>query len=418
MSSAAPVAGGGALAGKSARKPARIWVAHGLFALLLVGYLISLVVRSADAYSTAVDGWGVDGWELALCAMAFYRAFTRRQGRALSLALGSSMLAWSLGDIALTIESLGGASPPTPSLADAFYVAFYPLAYLGLVLLLRRESSKLVPASWLDGAVAGLGAAALCAAFAFDRIMHLSGGGGVAATATNVAYPVGDVLLLAMAVGGSAVLAGSGAAPGGGRAGWRWSRSAIPELFQALVNPPGSDRRRRRLASAICSCPPPWGGPGPPTAGPRAAPGFLLPGWALPPGSASCWPAALASQLGGHRAGRGNPGGGRHPVDAVGREPAQADRAAPPQAITDQLTGLGNRRRLASVWTVLRGSCGSETDARRLAFLFVDLDQSRRSTTPSGTRPTPAADQDRAALQPAWGRMTCWCGSGDELGWC
>ena len=30
-------------------------------------------VRLADAYSMVLDGWLVDAWELALCAMVFYR---------------------------------------------------------------------------------------------------------------------------------------------------------------------------------------------------------------------------------------------------------------------------------------------------------------------------------------------------------
>src|SRR4029077_9114406 len=91
---------------------------------------------------------------------------------------------------------------------DGFYLAFFPLAYLALGLMVRRESARLVPAIWLDGAVAGLGAAALCAAFAFHGIVHATDGGG-AAVATNLAYPVGDVLLLALVVGGSAVLTGA-----------------------------------------------------------------------------------------------------------------------------------------------------------------------------------------------------------------
>lgn len=33
---------------------------------------------------------------------------------------------------------------------------------------MRREVGKLVPATWLDGVVAGLGAAAVCACFAFE----------------------------------------------------------------------------------------------------------------------------------------------------------------------------------------------------------------------------------------------------------
>ena len=71
------------------------------------------------------------------------------------------------------------------------------------------KSSRLVPAIWLDGVVAGLGAAALCAAFAFHSILHVTDVQATAA-ATNLAYPVGDVLLLAMVVGGSVLLSGSG----------------------------------------------------------------------------------------------------------------------------------------------------------------------------------------------------------------
>ena len=62
-------------------------------------------------------------------------------------------------------------------------------------------------ATWLDGAVAGFGAAAICAAFAFHDV-SLSAGGGTASVAFNLAYPIGDVLLLAMVVAGTAILPG------------------------------------------------------------------------------------------------------------------------------------------------------------------------------------------------------------------
>ena len=75
-------------------------------------------------------------------------------------------------------------------------------------MMVRREAIRLVPALWLDGAIAGLGAAALCAAFAFRGIEHLAGG-SAAAVATNLAYPLGDVLLLALVVGGTVLLVGS-----------------------------------------------------------------------------------------------------------------------------------------------------------------------------------------------------------------
>jgi diguanylate cyclase (GGDEF)-like protein len=408
VSSAAPVAGGDARTDPSGCKPARIWIAHGIFALLLVGYLISLVLRSADAYSTPLDGWSVDGWELLLCAMAFYHALTRRPGRALSLALGGAMLMWSLGDVTLTIESLGGASPPTPSVADGCYICFYPLAYLALVLLLRRESSKLVPAAWLDGVVAGLGAAALCAAFAFDRIMHLSGGGGAAATATNLAYPVGDVLLLAMAVGGSAVLAG------GGRSAWRLVAAGCAvvaigdtsNLFQVT-----SSTHLGAIADGVA-----W-----PSAillfsaavwvRPRRsdllahqpAPGFLLPGLGAAAGVAILLAGSVShlnSVAIGLAAATLTVVGIRLMLSVASLRKLTEERHR--QAITDQLTGLGNRRRLASVLdSFFADEADQATHARRLAFLFVDLDHFKEVNDSFGH---PAGDQLLTQIGPRFER--------------
>ncbi len=101
------------------------------------------------------------------------------------------------------------ASRRDPSLADLFYASFFPLAYAAVVLMLRREITRTLPATWLDGAVAGLGAAAVCAAFAFHAIVLAMGPGASAfGVAVNLIYPIGDVLLLALVVGGTAVLPG------------------------------------------------------------------------------------------------------------------------------------------------------------------------------------------------------------------
>ena len=89
--------------------------------------------------------------------------------------LGFAILSWTIGDFVLTAESLGGATPPTPSYADIFYLAFYPLAYVATFMLLQRGLGRLARPNWLDGVVAGLGAAALCAAFAFHSIEHVAG---------------------------------------------------------------------------------------------------------------------------------------------------------------------------------------------------------------------------------------------------
>ena len=59
--------------------------------------------------------------------------------------------------------------------------------------LLREEFGPVVP-------VAGVGAAAVCAAFAFHSIVASTGGNPMA-TMTSLAYPIGDLLLLGLVVG-------------------------------------------------------------------------------------------------------------------------------------------------------------------------------------------------------------------------
>src|SRR5581483_7022197 len=131
----------------------------------------------------------------------------RKPGRWVALTLGLGSMAWALGDFAITAESLGGHEPSVPSVADGFYILFFPLVYVAIVLSMRGEIRRLSTPSWLDGGVAGLGAAAVCAEFAFHTVLQHAGGTGLE-VATNFVYPIGDLLLLALIVGGSAVLSG------------------------------------------------------------------------------------------------------------------------------------------------------------------------------------------------------------------
>ncbi len=178
---------------------------------LVVAFLVSLIVRHTGSYFTPIDGWGVDLFELSMGALCIHRYFDISWRSAESptslfpLVLGAACIAWGLGDFALTIESLGGATAPVPSGADGCYIAFFPRGYIGFMMLIRRGNTGSLGATSLDGLIAGLAAASLSAAFVFNAVLRATGAGHLS-TATSMAFPVGDVLLLALAVGALAVL--------------------------------------------------------------------------------------------------------------------------------------------------------------------------------------------------------------------
>ncbi|HEX7444671.1 MAG TPA: GGDEF domain-containing protein, partial [Acidimicrobiales bacterium] len=182
-------------------------VAYSVAGAWLAAYIATLLFRHTGQFWTWLDNWTVDTFELSVALLCLSRFLVRRPGRSVGLAFGLGLLAWAIGDCIFTLESQGGASPPTPSAADAFYLVMYPLAYLGIMLIMRGEIRSFRASTWMDGAVAGLGAAAICSAFVFDTIIN-SVSGSPAAVAVNLAYPIGDLILLAFAVGALVVVPG------------------------------------------------------------------------------------------------------------------------------------------------------------------------------------------------------------------
>jgi diguanylate cyclase (GGDEF)-like protein len=134
---------------------------------------------------------------LALAACA-YRATRPGRERGAWVALSIGVASWAVAE--LVFDFAYGAEPPYPSVADVFYVAFYPLCYVGLMLLVRSRLSGFGRALWLDGAMAAIASSALGAAVLFEVVLR-STDGGTAVIVTNLAYPLGDILLLSGVIG-------------------------------------------------------------------------------------------------------------------------------------------------------------------------------------------------------------------------
>jgi len=135
---------------------------------------------------------------LGAAASCLARAALVRRERAAWLLVGAGLLAWTGGEIYYEAALAAAGSVPIPSPADIGYLLFYPLTYAGLIVLLRERIGSFPFTRWLDGLIAAA-----------------STSGSSLETATNLAYPIADLTLLTLVI--------SAAAFTGWRPGATWS---------------------------------------------------------------------------------------------------------------------------------------------------------------------------------------------------
>jgi diguanylate cyclase (GGDEF)-like protein len=141
--------------------------------------------------------WVYNGIILAGAALCLLRAILVREERFAWACLGAGLLAWSAGEIHWTVNP-DSADSTGPGLSDALWLSFYPASYLAIVLMVRARLRGASARLWLDGVVAALAATCIAAVFLFEPILGAEPGTLIL---TDVAYPVGDLLLLAVVTG-------------------------------------------------------------------------------------------------------------------------------------------------------------------------------------------------------------------------
>jgi diguanylate cyclase (GGDEF)-like protein len=171
-----------------------IQVAHGFFGL-----------ADGELMTSVIEDWLYNGSLIGAALVCVARAASVREERLAWSLIGFGLVAWSAADLYYTLVLGKLDAPPYPSISDAGWLVFYPACWTAVVLLMRRRIREFHASLWLDGIVAALGVAAVTAALVLPPILAMSVEGEPAAVATNLAYPVGDVLLLVLMVGALAL---------------------------------------------------------------------------------------------------------------------------------------------------------------------------------------------------------------------
>jgi two-component system cell cycle response regulator len=146
------------------------------------------------------NDWVYDGLIVASALGCLLRAVLVRQERLAWLALAGGLVAWSAAEILSTVWINRLSNPPYPSIADGLYLLFYPGAYGALIVLFRGRMAEARASLWLDGLIAALAVAIAGELFVFHSILAAEQG-SLPAVATDLAYPLGDLVMLALVIG-------------------------------------------------------------------------------------------------------------------------------------------------------------------------------------------------------------------------
>ncbi len=354
--------------------PSGVWVAVGVVLIGLVVFGISTILRTPGR-NVVLDSWLYTGLTVAAAALVAARAWRVADERWAWLLISVGMACSAFADAVYAVWAGKGESP---SLADVLYLAFYPFVYAGLLLAMRTRLRRVPAAIRLDAFIVGLTLAA--AGFAVGSGLTGSATQGPAVTVLiGLAYPIGDLLLLALAGGMVAIL--------GSRAGRPWvalvagfALFAVADTVYLFQTSEGAYREGTWIdfvwvAACLLVALAAWLPTSP--AKPRLRTNRLAP-------SVACTLVALAVLVLGEESRPALLLAAMALTAVAARygvmfRQVSALAEGHQQAMTDDVTGLANRRALATALTAGPGdgheSADTERTPRTRALLLLDLDQ-------------------------------------------
>jgi hypothetical protein len=161
-----------------------------------IGTALYALVPPFAGNGPVINTLGISGVAAVMVGIRMNRPKSPRPWWLFALGL---FLFW-LGDVyTYSYPRLFHADVPFPSAGDAIYLLVYPVLMAGLLLLVRRRNPERDRADLIDSLIMTLGLSlvswiALIAPYVHDNTMSL------VPKLVSIAYPIGDILLLAAAI--------------------------------------------------------------------------------------------------------------------------------------------------------------------------------------------------------------------------
>jgi diguanylate cyclase (GGDEF)-like protein len=182
------------------RSRARSWALRGTIGLLAAGLAVHVMYGvlgvTAPLAKTLIGTIDYDALLLGSGLVCVARAVTVRAQRPIWAMLGAGMVLYAAGDITWSLLFENVKDAPYPSVSDALWLSAYVPAYVAIGLLIKTRLEGLRRSQWLDGLIGALVVAAIGAAVVLPPLLKAGIGNDTATIATNLAYPVLDLILL------------------------------------------------------------------------------------------------------------------------------------------------------------------------------------------------------------------------------
>ena len=177
--------------------PSAIQIALAALAIGVAAFTASIILDPDAGHNIFLDDFLYPALNLSAAALVGVRAYRVSVDRLPWTLIATGMACSAMGDVIYAARVPDGQSP---SAADPAYLAFYPLAYAGLLLLMRARLKRVPLSIRLDSVVCGLTMAAVAAALAAGPI-HADAARAPATVLVGLIYPWADLVLLALAAG-------------------------------------------------------------------------------------------------------------------------------------------------------------------------------------------------------------------------